>query len=442
MKFKVIFSLVIIFVIEGFQYANAQQTKKFSFTGLHRGYVAKDELKGNVLEGDTTSNREGVSGFFLVDLGLNYEPHQEFRAIAQLRLRNEFGAFFGVGASATFRQFKVEGTIKKKLRYEIGDIDVVATPYTLYNPNEIWNEYESDIFKHRRSITSYENFNIDNKWRLQGFQTSASLTYSKLIKELVFNLYGTRTKGAFSANQLGAFYFNNPDRFVFGGRVGLIQSKYFEFGINSNNIYDIVGTQRDSAYAYSNSVITSDYRITLESNKFKLKVYGESGISSYSFQIPNKSESSKTYQGSFYDVSTSIQYKPIKLKLYAGLRNVGEYYYSPAAQTLRLNASLQPYNFTLLSNNTVPRDLTLFDRLTDVSLYNQVISPTLMPFDPRINNATPYGMATPNRKGITVGFDLPTSFINLMGKAELLDEVKGEGTSAKRKFSVLLVEQE
>lgn len=83
------------------------------------------------------------------------------------------------------------------------------------------------------------------------------------------------------------------------------------------------------------------------------------------------------------------------------------------------------------------RSQNLFDRVSDQSLYNQSLSPTLMDYNPAYNNATPYGRATPNRNGISI--DLKSGnrdslyFVHV--KADLLKEGVGEGIEETRNFT-------
>src|SRR5690606_24686176 len=78
-------------------------------------------------------------------------------------------------------------------------------------------------------------------------------------------------------------------------------------------------------------------------------------------------------------------------------------------------------------------------RFTQERIYNRAISPTLLAYFPEYNNSSPYGAATPNRKGL--------SFISSVGSSDriieaeilvdLLAEVAGEGTPEQRKYSIL-----
>ena len=49
------------------------------------------------------------------------------------RIRNELGGFWGGGVSFNVRQLTLKGVAGNKVKYEVGDIDLKMTPYTLFN---------------------------------------------------------------------------------------------------------------------------------------------------------------------------------------------------------------------------------------------------------------------------------------------------------------------
>ncbi len=61
----------------------------------------------------------------------------------------------------------------------------------------------------------------------------------------------------------------------------------------------------------------------------------------------------------------------------------------------------------------------------------------LMVYDPRYNNATPYGVATPNRKGFKIDLSYEDLDYRWLVKvnSELLSDILGEGTSELKKYN-------
>ncbi|MFN3403056.1 MAG: hypothetical protein ACK40G_03105 [Cytophagaceae bacterium] len=435
MSKKLLLTLVII--VAGFSTATKAQTVYFN--GLGRAIVTNESLSGSILKGDTTRpDRRGTGGYTLFDLGVNAQPNEHLRASAILRIRNEFGGFYGDGSLLNFRQLRLDGVIAKVVKYEIGDIDLALTPYTLFNFDEIYHDYEADIFAIRRSIVHYENFNFGNKWRLQGAHGSSNIRFSKGIEKIGLRAFASRTR----QNNL----LNVPDRLLFGGRADVVQSKFIQAGVNYIKMADITGTVPDTSFEFNNRVFTIDYRLTYDNDNIGVALYGETGFSRYSmFRALDDTTVSKN--SSFYDIGLSGEYKPLKIKLFAQYRYVGYDFSSPGAQTRRIYDMGRPSIFPNVNNGAI-RNPGIFDRYSDEAgsplssstngefMRNFTIQPGLMLFNPMYNNITPYGIATPNRQGITAGAGFGDVDKVLRGdlKVDVLSEVTGEGTPETRKF--------
>lgn len=404
-----------------------------TYNGLGRIYVTDDHLKGNLAANDTISKNAGTGGYLLFDLGINVRPNDLVRASAIIRARNEFGGFYGDGSSFLFRQFKIDGIIgseNKGVKYEIGDLDLKMTEYTLFNTDEVYNSYESSVFKARREIVSYENFNFGNAWRLQGGHVSSNFLFEKGIQKAAVDFFATKTKSSAS--------FEFPDRFLIGGRISVLQSKYFKLGVNAINLVDAKETIAKATYQYRNFVLTSDYQLKLEKEKMEWSQYGEFGNSAFSYSnfTTNKSNALADY---FFDLGVAGAYKPLTIKTSVSFRNVGPNYISPAAQTRRTMDYGSPTLFGLVNKATVVRTPTLFDRYSQEGLYNQSILPVLMGFNPRFNNVTPYGKATPNRQGLTMNVLVGNEkkVVSADFTVEMLKEIIGEGVKELRNFMSL-----
>jgi len=407
------------------------QSDLVTFTGLGRVYINSNALRGAGVEGDTTSKKRATNGYTLFDLGINVSPNENLKASVILRARNNFGGFYGDGSSLNIRQFRVEGLLGKILKYQIGDVDLGLTPYTLYNFEEIYHDYESDLFKIRRDIVAYENFNFGNRWRLQGLDAKTTLKFANVIDKLRLNAFGTRIKRANYATF-------EPDRLLYGGRAQVVQSKYFEVGGNVTGISDVAGTVRDSVMQFSNLVYTGDFKASYELEKVEFNVFGELGASNTSFKN-EKQKYSASQDDYFYDGGARVKIKPAAwtVGVEASYREVGAQFLSPGAQTRRINDYAQSALFDKYNNLQYDRRQTLYDRYTNEGLYNQSIRAGLMNFLPEYNNITPYGTATPNRKGVTAKVSLKDEekIIQIDGTYEMVTEVIGEGTPDLRDFT-------
>jgi hypothetical protein len=429
------------------------------WNGLGRALVTGSYLNGNVLNADPnalptpqgkdlSSARKSTDGYTIFDLGINAQPNETLRASATLRLINSFGGFYGDGSQFVFRQLRLDGIIGKKVKYEIGDIDLALSKYTLFNSNEIYNDYESDILSQRRSVVEYENFNFGNKWRLQGAHIETSLRFTRGIEKIGLRFFATRNR-RYTPSVV-------PDRYMLGGHVELVQSRNIQVGGNYVYIFDAAGTVSSPGLTNQNQVVTGDWKLNHFTDKVDFSFYGEAGLSHnvYSQAEVDTVATSKNFkQSGFYDLGVSAKYKPLLLKVYANYRNVGADFFSSGAQTRRMNdygyggaAGANTLGlFNQLDNNTTQRGAlpmggaTMLDYVSDQSLRNLNLRNTLMAFNPAYNNITPYGQATANRKGFTFGASLGSSekVIKADLAADLLSEVTTMGDSvsnALRKF--------
>ena len=165
---------------------------------------------------------------------------------------------------------------------------------------------------------------------------------------------------------------------------------------------------------------------------------GESGFSSYDYDN-RKKDTAVSYNDYFIDTRLIGALKSIGLKISAGYLNVGPQFSSPSAQTQRIYPFTAPDVFPLVMNAAVTRSQTLFDRLAMERMYNQSISPVLFQVLPQYSNVLPYGLATPNRKGITAGIYQAGSkkVYELEAEAFFLSDIVGEGTKKLRNYMLI-----
>ena len=406
------------------------------FTGVGRALVTNDRLTDNTVN-NSPHKLKGSGGYTLFDLGINAKATDVLRAGVILRIKNQFGGFFSDGASFEFRQLQMEGLIAKKVKYEIGDIYLKHTQYTLWNSEPIYNKYEAGVFSLRRDIVNYENFFIGNAWRMQGVNLKTQLNFKKGIQSIGIRAYGGRTL----ANNATTI----PDRFFYGGRLDLTQSKYFRIAGNVAGISDIAGTVKSAQVDYNNMVYTTDFDFTLDNNdNFKFVLGGEVGASHFELKRAIDTAYNK-FDDFFYDLGIKGTYKPWNLTLGGSYRDVGYNFNSPMAQTRRLAApgEVIPSNFPTMNDGVTARPIGIFETYSqEKRLYNQAISTTLMSYYVQYNMVEPYGKATPNRRGYTFmgEIETPNKVFNANIEANFLGESVAEGDSVtfeKRKFTLI-----
>ena len=379
---------------------------------------------------DTSSIKRKLDGNFVFDLGINVKPNEMFKANTILRLSNEFGGFYSSGSIFEFRQIQIQTILAKKVLLDVGDLDLSQTKYTLYNSHEpTYSPFEAEAFKIKRGIVHYDNFNNENMWRLQGFNASTKLNFSKIIRSITINGIGTRIRPS--------DFLKTQDRLLYGSSVK-VKQKYLDIGLNYIGISDIEGTVNDTVITYKNNVLTGDYKISVPSPTMVYSLIGEVGTSRSNLS-QKKNKINLTSSDVFFETGFMIKHKYIPVSFTVTYSRVGPEFYSPGAQTRRIFdnrvASLLPDG---LSGNGL-RSQNIFDRMSDLRIYNRSISTTLMYFNPSYDNTTPYGAATPNRQGFNVDFSYGNkdSLLLISVNSKIMSEVIGVGIKEKRNFLVL-----
>ncbi len=426
--------LVILLCLLGGLYSFGQSP--VYFTGYGRALVGKSsyDKKSEFIRNDTSSQKQVLDGNFVFDLGVNVNPSEQLKANAILRFYNAFGGFYGSGSVMEFRQVQIQGLLARKVFYNIGDIDLGMTKYTLFNSSDpSSSDFEGEAFKIRRGIVSYENFNNGNKWRLQGIQSGMTINFKKVLQNISLSGFGVRT--------IPSDYLRTPDRLLFGGTVKVKQSRFFELGGNVISLSDVTGTVRDTVVFYKNTVISGDYKFSLSSRTINFSTYGEAGRSFYDLNKIEDNQRVKTVDG-YFEVGANATHRYIPVSVNVAYRLVGPDFSSAGAQTMRIldyqRGSLLPMG-GYDGVSSYARTTNVFDRMSDLNFYNRTLSTTLMTYNPIYNNSTPYGFATPNRKGVTVDlkYGNKDSLLYLNIHSQVLSEVLGTGIRDKRQFLLI-----
>ncbi|MFQ3575050.1 MAG: hypothetical protein SNJ77_01305 [Cytophagales bacterium] len=396
----------------------------FNLDGFGRSIFTSNKLGGKMVEGDTLNDKKSVAGYALFDLGTKIKYRDLFRAEAILRAKSPFGDFFGARSFFEFRQFLLAGKINENINYEIGDLNIGLTPYTVYNHQEMYSDFEADIYKERRSVLEYENFIFGNIWRLQGAQTRLEYQVLDTLTKIKGYGFGARTNASNNTSV--------PDRLLAGGNLSFLRGEWLELGFNYTGLLD-VSVQR-AATDYQSNVLTTNLKaFYLNNDNFNVGLVSELG-SSYANYTSKTERKSLNLNDYFYDAKAVGGIKAAKINLFAGIKEVGPGFSSPAAQTTRLDVMTRQQILPTFSRATTQ---ILFDRFTEEGLYNRNIRPQFYFFDPMFGNITPYGAATPNRRGMSFGASSDSSLkvIKAEVQIDMFSEIIGEGTTALRRFT-------
>jgi hypothetical protein len=428
---KIIFTLLLgcSITIVGAQ----TEVKKFSLNGTARTLAFMDNLtqEGDVV--DTVTAPKSLSSHTMVDLGMLIRPGDNIAIQSTVRIRNDFGGFWGSGVTFDVRELYVKGVVKDVVRYQVGDLNYKLTPYTFYNNNSELNAFTPKVFAHLSDQIAYDNFYLnDNTWRQQGASVDFGVVFKKYVDEINWNLYTGRV---LTTNGGGS-----PDRLFTAANMTMLQSKYLSLGINYTNLYDFAGTSANPENL-KNPVASATANVAYTIGNIALTASGELGKSRS--EIVNDSLA-PILSDEFFDTKIKAEYTPWQLSIYLGMKSVGADFRSPGAQTKRINFDGIPSAFERITNDQVIRELNTLDLMREADLFNLQLQSGLMAFDPKYDNITPYGNASPNRQGYEIG-------INWMGwkKAVKLNaaylsqtEIRGQGTLNLRAFTRMEVSGE
>ena len=104
--------------------------KKYWLSGNARNVINLDEIH---TEDDSLATSKVEYGHTLIDLSANIKPNDNTYINAILRVRNEYGGFWGSGVTFDLRQLYMKGLIANAIRYQVGDFSYKLTPFTFYN---------------------------------------------------------------------------------------------------------------------------------------------------------------------------------------------------------------------------------------------------------------------------------------------------------------------
>ena len=425
-----ILPLILSFLLVSLTTWSQQNTppKKVTVVGGARSQFYADDYRPESV--DSVTAKKLNSGNVLADLGMKIQANANMEVLGMVRIRNDYGGFWGSGVSFDVRQLTVKGIVGNAVRYQLGDINYRMTPYTLWNyDQEILGEMPV-AFQTQMQAVNYDHFyNQDHSWRQQGASANVGFLMSKGIKEIQLNAVSTRIKTSDFSNQ--------SDRIFIGLNANVIQSIPFQMGFNYADVMDIVGTSRNQT-SIRNPIFTSSANWLLPMGQAKLKLTGEAGISS----SYTKGLDQDVKNGRFNDWKLNWSHLTNGFSMEARYQYVNAQFRSPGAQTRRINPTGELTAYTRTGNDQVLRSLNILDIMRETNLYNMQLQTSLGQYLPQYDNITPYGDATPNRQGVFVKgrFGKAKGIVNAALSNYTGRETKGEGTIEPRHFSRWQVE--
>lgn len=385
-----------------FSKLTAEQAKTLDRTGSEVGVYSRGYVNGYRTIGVGSISHDGDT---FMSLMLRSVPVPKVLFETDLRIWYTLGYYFvDPGQRLDLRTITLSSTNKAGV-FQAGDFFQRLTPLTLWNSSEVHTLVEPRVLQWRRHDRE-EIVLMDRgeDWRLRGLRFAnegVALPIPKIDPVLSWNLMGGPVKMAttgdfanyWSAAKLG---------------VGFLDHK-FDFDAVGLRLWD----DPSSAHVgYINDFPKTWYqvyqvgglnpRLNLDvANDLKVKADWDGATCKYN---DDKNNSDRYYRDWASILRGSVESHGVALS--AKAFNVGPNYYNPGSQTLRYTPGATtsvgaPLGYVTSSGYRDTGVIGYRDRF----LFTDIARPSFAPYDRLEEAILPYGDATPNRKGFTVGAD-------------------------------------
>lgn len=404
-------------------WAQPNTQKKVTFFGAARAQFYSDAYKPAVA--DTVTAAKLNSGNVLADLGMRVQANKQMEILAMVRVRNDYGGFWGSGVSFDVRQLYVRGLVANRVRYHLGDFNYKMSPYTLWNNDQELMPFAPSGLQQQWGVLNYDHFyNNDHSWRQQGAAGDVTFLFANVLESLSLKTMTSRIR----STDFG----NTPDRLFSGITADIMVNKHWSADVLYTNTYDLKGTS-NNATLLRIPVVTSSllYRNDIGASHVELKA--EKGWSHLYHDQPGEL---KDKRGQFVHAVANWARPDQGWSMQWAWNRVDAGFRSPGAQTKRVLYGGVPTAFERTGNDQVLRSINGMDLMRESSLYNMQLQTQLMDYRMEYDNITPYGAATPNRQGMDfhLNWKRKNSPLTVDLKYYQGQETRGEGTLVARKF--------
>ncbi|NDH89312.1 MAG: hypothetical protein EBZ22_00220 [Flavobacteriia bacterium] len=397
---------------------------KFSLTGKARGVYFADHYSG---AGDTVTSPRSNSGHVMADLGMRLRPNPSTEVLAMVRVRNDYGGFWGSGVTFDLRQLQVKGLIQDRIRYTLGDVDYALTPFTFHRPGPLMaGILPSGMAQLQKNLAGYDAFITgNNTWRQQGAVVEFRTDFARGPRYAEHSAFAFRQRAGFSGQATESWAFGGRTLWTLNNPSPL--TPWVKVGLNYVGIQELAGTSA-ATDLYGNHVLTGDFQIVKQS---RWRLQGELGSSSTQWV---SGDQDADYM---IDVKGVYWLKELGISTAASLRytEVGPDFYSPTAQTTPNISSLAPAAFTRIGNSKSVREWTYLDLFRESNLYRYRWNSTLGSDNNTYLIMDPRGLATPNRRRVTADFAGKALGIFYKVEGVWAQEIRGQGTDVLTQFS-------
>ena len=394
------------------------------FPSFKIGGLSRSLSTTSALDSEDTINKDINQELNIIfDLAVNAELNEKVNFYSELRLGSSLEVFDTSASYIKIRRILLFGHVSKHVKFEVGDIDVKMSPFTLWNNEEEGVISENNLFSTYREIQRYENFNVGNNWRRQGAKLNGTNKLSS--KDSIYSQF-------FISREQASNEISIPDRFLYGESLDFVRPR-FSIGVHHVDLFTFNrGIQQE--FNLHNHVYS------LHSTYKRDKIILSSEIGQSSRTLIN-SDNEPWLNGQFLNLNLNYQYANNSY-VELNYRRVTDDFSSPGSQTKRIDFSSSPNLFSTVNNNISTRDILISDLVNDItffrqnSIYNRTIDYDLDQFNPLFGLTQPYGISTPNRQGFDLDFFYRDSLdiINFLVGSSYLTDLTGEGTENLRSY--------
>jgi len=346
--------------------------------------------------------------------------------------------------TVTFRRVTLEFN-PAWLSATLGDFDESYTPLTLWNRNSLDLKYAPEMWARQDSILKYESF-LDHEpdWPLRGMKLGENFMWpdSEVLDQMKLSTFINMIRNGYDdSGNFGGWYFG-PAQYtgwLAGGKASVKSRKWYGAGatwqlsLETDGLVlddplhtDLPGTAYNPnepsswAHQYLIGSVSPGLSVGLGGDTF----LGASAEYAYSSYQDDKLNSQRVVAD--FAVMGGPYLKVGQSSVSLVFLNVDPYYYNPLAQTRQDNVNNVSSMGKYLSSPELwqaPLHSQFF--LSDVPRPSEIYGF----YDRTQDNTFPYGLATPNRRGIGLEFDvkaLNQQALKIAGSAYLAQEITGE----------------
>lgn len=339
-------------------------------------------------------------GVTFVDMHFRSIPVPNLLFTAKVRAFSPFGFFFAnnISPNVDLHWFQLSGYAEGGT-VKAGDFYAKYSPLVLWNNDNVYSLLEPEVLRRRRlDAEEIADLAVEEPvWRLRGvnFSSWAAWPGNPILSHVGAEIMGGRLKAETATRFASYFAGGRGEIGFYENKIGAVaQGLLLWDDLQSASITYIPGFPLTWAQRYE--VGSAGPRIYFPFTE-NVALYGEGELANAKY-TDDQNDPDRVFQD--WAVQGKGGLKIGRLDFYGRYWDIGPYFYSPGAQTLRRTpAPASSAGYLTTSEN---KDF-LLNGLRNRFVFQDVERFNLAPYFPWEEMIFPYGDATPNRKGFGAG---------------------------------------